>query len=214
MSLTDRVTSILIGTGSLISGSSAPAVDEVFTPGEEGWDSLIVHYAHRVATLTGEQIAAAYPQGAQLGTRKFWITSAKPVRKGPGLWFAEVAFKGWASTKPYKISVGATAENQTAEPATIDSVLYNRVSIHQNNPTIRVSYLVENYTALATNQVGTSQSPPASIATPLEIWTSLADPVYHYPNGWVLMSREPDVIPGATPALVTDTYKWIRAWTP
>ena len=46
------------------------------------------------------------------------------------------------------------------------------------------------------------------------VWDFLTLYVWHWPQGWVLMSSEQDRLPGATPALVTDNYKFIRDKTP
>jgi hypothetical protein len=216
MSFTDRTLGIFIGISPGLAGSSTPAVDEFLDPSEDGWDTLTIHYLHRVATLTPEACAAAYPRGSQLGSRKFWITNAKPVRKGPGIWFAEVTFKGWASTKPIKVRVGSAAEQQQAENVEIISVgTFAKAQIHQNTPTLTISYLVENAeTSGQTDNVGSAVTPPVTIDTPPNFWTSLDPYLYHFPNGWVLMGSDQDRLPGCLAALVSDTYKYIQAATP
>jgi hypothetical protein len=218
MSFTDRHTTILIGVGDWLDGEETPAIDEVLNPSEEGWDTLVVSYIHRVPELTPEDCATTYPQGAQLGTRKFWITSAKPVRRAPGVWIAEVSFKGWAGEKPVKVRVGSAAEQQQAENVEIIEVgTFAKAQIHQNTPTITISYLVEDVTdelVEMTSKVGSAQTPPETIDTPPNFWTSLDPFLYHFPNGWVLMGSDQDRLPGTTAALVSDTYKYIQAATP
>lgn len=231
MSLTDRNLSILAchpllmtGGVTLAGGQNAVEDDEEATLSEEGWDSLRKSYVMARANLTAENLAAMFPQGAQLASRKWWITGARPVRLAPGLWRADVDFKGWAATKAAKIRVGSSAEQQSGEnvraPAYVgDTVgtVYAKVQTHENAPTIAATYLVEDITASGvakTDKVGTAQTPPVTVAVPDSVWGFLTEFVWHWPQGWVLMSSEQDRLPGTNAALVTDSYKFIRDKTP
>jgi hypothetical protein len=211
-----RFQSIIIGSPEITGSDAFIPLEETPSLNSEGWDDLVISYATKRASLTAEELADEFPPGTQLGSRKFWVTSATRKCPAHGIWIAEVHFKGWAADKPAKFSVGAAAENQSNNrPTEIFGVgVFEKVSIHQNTPTLRASYLVEDYTTAPTAEVGTARTPPLAIDTPPEAWTSLAEFVYHWPNGWVLMSSEPDLLPGCTAALVTDTYKFIRAYTP
>jgi hypothetical protein len=158
--------------------------------------------------------------GAKLGTRKWWITSARPQRKAPGLWLAQVDLKGWASTKDAKIKVSSTAETQSGENVYAPnggggSILVPKVETHESAPTVSVTYLVENISSSGkTDDVGTAQTPPVTVPVSASVWNSLSSFIYHWPNGWVLMGTDQDRIPGTSVALVTDQYKYIRQITP
>lgn len=216
---------ILIGGDALADAEVGVLVDELLSPSEEGWDELTEYYFHRVPKFTTGELATLYPRGAQRGTETFWITNARPVRQGPGLWIVEVTYKGWDAAKPIKVRIGSAAEQQTAENVTITDELgdpigtFAKVQIHQNTPTISVTRLSEDIendgmTAL----VGTAQYPPweAIVDAPPNFWYSLDPYLYHYPNGWVLMGSDCDELPGTIPrvGLITDTYKFIQDVSP
>jgi hypothetical protein len=221
MSFLTRQTSYLIGTGTVF--SDAPTlVDEEVDLTEEGWDTLALKYALRRATYTAEACAAHFPPGTQIGSRKFWITSAKPFRVAAGFWLAEVTCKGWAATKPAKVRIGAAADMQSGKDVTAPSpgggsALYADLQTVENTPTVAVTYLAENLnTTSNTDDVGRPKSLPGGITVPVavSIWTALADPIYHYPNDWVLMGSEQDRLAGTDVGLVTDNYRYIRPLSP
>jgi hypothetical protein len=221
MSLTDRKLAWLISDSTPFLTGTPVVLNEVPTINNDGWDLLVRTEVRRRATFTPEEVAAAYPVGGRLGTRNWWLTAAKPTKIAPGVWKVESSFKGWAATKPAVIRVGANADQQSGENIrapdhvgdTVGSV-YAKVETHENMPTIAVSYLVETIGTGRTAEVGTAQTLPVTIAVPATVWTFLTEFVYHWPNGWVLMSSEQDRLPGTTAALVTDNYKYVREKTP
>lgn len=221
MSLTTRHTALLIGEGTVFS-STPTLVDENPALSEEGWDSNTLTYAARRASLTAEECAALFPIGAQIGSRKWWITGAKPQRAAPGFWLIEVACKGWGATKPAKVKVGAAAESQSGKNVTAPngsggSALYASVATHENTPTLSVSYLAENLDTVSnTDEVGKAKAIPGDITIAIadSVWTSLPEFTYHWPNGWVLMGSSQDRLPGTDVGLVTDDYRYVRDKTP
>ena len=221
MSFTDRNRSIIIGTGSLMTGTLTKG-DEEPTINNEGWDSLRITFFKRVATLTAEDAAGMFPIGAQLGSRKWWVSGAVPVQIAPGFFKIVVDHKGWAATKPAKITVGSNANQQGGSniraPRYVgDTVgaIYAKAETHEPMPDITVSYLVANVDAEdQTEKVGTAVTPPVTITVPPTVWDFLTEYVYHWPNGWVLMGSAQDRLPGSPAALVTDSYQFIREKTP
>jgi hypothetical protein len=232
MSFTTRHTGHLIAHPTLFTGGitlpggqNAIADDETPTLTEDGFDTLRKPYILPRATLTPEDLATLFPQGAQLGTRKWWLTTATPTRLGPGLWRADVEFKGWATTKPAKIRIGTTAAQQSAQnilaptgPSPAPNALYAlyaKVATQEATPSITATYLVENTTTTHnTDKVGRPLTPPVTIALAPSIWDFLTQYVWNWPQGWVLSGSEQDRLPGTAVALVTDTYQYIRPITP
>lgn len=221
MSFTTRLRSILIGTGTVFTDTPT-LVDEKPDLTEEGFDTLTLTYAMRRAALTAENCAALFPQGSQIGSRKFWIVSARPQRVAAGFWLAEVVCKGWAATKPAKVRVGAGAETQggknvNAPTGLGGTALYASVQTRENAPTVNVSYLAENLNTTAnTNKVGQAFAIPVGITVEVaaSVWTTLSTYTYNWPNGWVLMASEQDRIPGTAVGFVTDSYLYVREKTP
>ena len=221
MSFTSQHASILIGPSSVLGGALVKLTEEP-SLSNEGWDTLTVTYAQRVAFCTAEALAALFPVGARLGTRTWWIAAAQISSAYAGLQIYTVTFRGWAGAKPAKITVGSAAdqsggENVRAPQYEGDAVgaIYAKVQTHENMPTVTVAYLSENVaTSAQTAQVGKKQTPPTFIQVPETVWAMLTVYVYHWPSGWVLMGSEQDRLPGTVAALVTDTYKYIREKTP
>lgn len=205
----------IIGSTEALVPETYIVLDEKPTLNAEGWDDMVITYYTLRPTLTAEELAADFPLGTQLGERKWWVVGSRPECLGPGVWKAEVQFKGWAYTKPQKISVGSAAEQQSAENITIGGEgTFSRVSVQENTPTMNVTYLVEDWTTAPTNFVGTAVTPPDAVDVPDSFWDYLPEFTFHYPYGWVLMSCEPDRLQGCDAALVKMTYKYIRAITP
>jgi hypothetical protein len=227
MSLTTRHTSLIIGLAERLGDGGKHLVGEEPNLTNEGWDSLSQIYTVRAATLTAESLAALFPIGAQLGTRKWWLTGAKPTERAPGFWTVAADYKGWAATKPAVIRVGAAANQQTASnvlaPTGVGAGMatFEKLETNQNQPTITVSYLVADITASTggtpvslTSKVSTRLTPPVTIDVPDNVWGSLTPFLYHWPNGWILMSSAQDRLPGTLAAAVTDTYQYVQAVSP
>jgi len=219
MSFTDRQTSILI-SGAAAFATTPTAVEEIPEINDEGWDSLAVTYTLQKATLTAEDLAKLFPIGTRLDNRFWWVVSVRPKLLARGLWLITVNYKGWALAKPIKVNVGCSADQQSGTNITTPKGTYSKVETHEPGLTISVSYLVEDVDSKTpavssmTKKVGTEVEPPISITVPESVWAYLNLFVYHFPNGWVLMSTEQDRLAGTTAALVKDAYKYIRDKTP
>lgn len=236
-----RHTTLLIG-GSDASGSFFAGTPTLLTEApdisESGWDSLTATYALRVADLTAESIAALWPIGRQLGSRNWWVAGSKPACVAPGVWTAEIKYKGWAAMKPCKINHGTAVDSQSGtnifapvpHPGS-GSVSYPKVATFESTPTISLTYLSANVEAgwpvmpslpnlLVGRQRTTALTDPVTGATitwpPLapSVWDFLTESVYHWPNGWILMDLQTDILPGTRAGLVTESYKYIRAISP
>lgn len=211
----ERFGSRIIGLPEIMDTTDLIPLDENPVQNEEGWDTLTITYATKRPSLTAEELAALFPIGTQLGGRMWWVTGSKPSCVAQGLWKAEVSFKGWASEKPAKITAGSAAEQQSAENIEISGVgTLAKVSVNENTPTMRVSYLVPNWTSAPTDEVGTPRTPPSAVAVAATVWDYLTVFTYHFPNGWVLMGSNLDRLPGCSAALVSDDYKYIRPISP
>jgi hypothetical protein len=195
---------------------------EEYTPAASGFETLVRYYYVRTTEIDDAILQVHFPIGGQLGFRTWWILHPHPKQIAPGFWEIAVTFKGWAGTKQPVITVGASAESQSATnvkfPRYIgDTVgkIFQKAQTHENLPTMRVSYLVENVQEeKQTEKVGTALDPPVELAVPPSIWNFLNKYVYHWPNGWVLMESAQDRLPGCNAAFVTDSFRYIRTYTP
>ena len=207
--------------GGFLGGSPVLLTEEV-SASAEGWDSLTQNHAIRAATLSAEALAALYPIGTQLAGRNWWLTGCRPTPVAPGVFTFELAFKGWAATKPVKLTWGTQAEQQTAENVGVPNGLggtavYAKVATHESAPTFTASYLSATATAagaMPSMMVGRPHTRAGAPPVPDTVWGSLAKFVFHWPNGWTLMDLGVDILPGTTAGLVTESYKYIRDKSP
>lgn len=222
MSLLDRYTSIIIADPALMDGQWH-AGEETGSSAAFGWDSLSIPYRKLSATpLTPELARADFLSGTKLGTRNFWVQNiGMPVHRGGGLWEVTVNYKGLSHivgvvTAPQRLIVttNASGNEQSVSPAIINGISLDQVSIHQNSITATARYIVIAGDVGQSENVGTAQTPPNPPASPPSFWLSIADPVYHYPNGWVLMSSDVEPLPGTGVGIVTDNYQYIQEFTP
>lgn len=213
-----------LGSGTVtIGGQAMVEDDEEVQLSEFGWDTMKKPYFMKRASLTAEQTAALFPLGSRLGSRNWWIVGAVPVRVAPGIFRVDVALKGWASSKPAKVRVGATAQQQSAENVEVGAeqgypsgAIMAKVETHENLPSFSVTYLTADADDL-TETVGREDTTPAvDVPVPDSVWDYLTTYTFHWPNGWVHMGSDQDRIPGTSPAvaMVTDSFQFIREKTP
>lgn len=236
MSLFPRHTTLIIGgsaeAGSFLAGAPTLLAEQP-TLTADGWDSLAATFALRCASLPAEALAALWPIGAQYGERNWWVTGARPTCVADGVWTADVDFKGFASTKPISITWGSSADTYKSTKPDPPSGMtdpdklaawanYMAVETTEANPTFTHKYITTDVSAapseggVPTNSLGAALT-AAALSQPTvgdSRWASLSKYVYHWPNGWVLMSVTADILPGTSVALVSETYKYVPAITP
>lgn len=161
----------------------------------------------------------------QAGTRHWWVVAARAAPIARGIWRAEISLKGIAGPRPYKIRFGAAAKTSSAKALTASGGAdyrlppvgtYPKLATAVSEPTISVTYLSPHlgYDALALVGHSPTAPPLDGLPTMLDIWTGLADSVFHWPNGWVLTASEQDRLIGCSAALVTDTFKYTPTNSP
>lgn len=218
MSLLVRTEGVLLGASPAFMAGAAELVSEVPQITETGWDTLTQTWAVRRASLTAEELAAAYPAGTQIIGRNWWLTGATPGQHFPGLHLFDLTFKGWAGNKPVKLDWSTAADSQTAENIGVttggSTTYYARVATLESAPAFTASYLVTNYSSLPSNSVGRPATRAGAPPVPASVWDYLTRFTYHWPNGWVLMDLSADILPGTTVALARASYRYIRDKTP
>lgn len=184
----------------------------------DGWDDLTVEVAiFNSVPISAEALAAAFPIGQQLGARKFFFQGAVgPIWRGGGIWTATLTYKGLAGSKPVVVDYGTSADEQSGENVATPDGPKARVSASENTPTANVRFATEDASALAAamDEVGTNVTPPSAPAVAPSVWNFITDFTYHYPHGWVLVSRALTRLPGTNCGLVQDSYKYVREITP
>ncbi|MEI6606026.1 MAG: hypothetical protein WCP35_11995 [Verrucomicrobiota bacterium] len=231
-----RHTTVLIGgsaeSGSFLAGTPTLLTEQP-TLTQDGWDSLTATFALRCASLTAEALAAIWPIGTQYGERNWWVTGSRPTCIAPGVWTAAVDYKGFAAAKPTSITWGSSADiykstnpgppvGMTDPDKLAAWASYMSVETTEANPTFTHKYITTNVSATPeeggppTSSLGASLIAAAMNQPTVgdSRWANLTKYVYHFPNGWVLMSVTADILPGTSVALVTETYKYVPSITP
>lgn len=141
-----------------------------------------------------------------------WGQQAAFERRGQNVWVAQVQCRGMLNpTRPKLRHIQAQGEIMQVEDALLPGqpAAIPRVQCIQRTITVELSYLATTQpnTALVGTKLAPENAPPA----PDNLFTSLpADKsVYHYPNGWILMARPYETLPGVPNAyLVRDVFVW------
>lgn len=123
--------------------------------------------------------------------------------------------KGRISNK-VKLRRFATEVTHTVDEVQIGANLFGRTEVTDGAPGIEITQFVFGSDP-NTNLVGTAQTPSPAPAIPSALWASIADPTYHYPNGWVLVSADTDELPGVSASIAhlsIQRYEYRWAWTP
>lgn len=204
-------------------------LDEVPDLPGDGWDTLKRKYLIRDSGRKDLRVAMAYwfPRATKDADLNFWITDTTGRKYTGGVHVVDVTLRGIYSARGYKISTSAavatqSAENVYAPGAEISpgvpgpGVLRSKIEVAENQLTCDVSYISLG-AAPRTHLTGRNVTPPDAPTPPTSWWEWLADPTYHDPHGWTLMSSDGDGLPGVslgTVSLVIDRYQFIHEKSP
>ncbi len=222
MPLTNRYPGGLLVMGDGLAEGTPELLDETPELTNDGWDYLKQKWLVIDRSVSGPAAVAAahFPRGNQLAGLNMWFTSATPRSHGRACYIVETTAAGILSARGYKISTSAAAASQSAENTTTPpyppGVLRSKLEVVENQVTCDVSYISLG-AGPRTHLTATALEPPEPPPTPTSGWTWLADPTYHYPNGWVLMASDGDGLPGVPHSdicLVVDRYQYIHALSP
>ena len=143
----------------------------------------------------------------------YMSATAEPVVKGH-VWKVTAPLKGISIDKPFKWIVRGQHEKQSVSQGLYPGIIAP-VPLESNQGLIGVTCIwVSVGSVPSTDVVGTNITPDFNPGVPENIWSSLSNPVNVYPYGWVLDSREPDIIPGTDCCLVTDQYTYYQRYKP
>jgi hypothetical protein len=197
----------------------ARLVTEEPVEAEAGWDSM--ERVHVIRALNSTEALELIPaRGAQLDGQNLWVTSRRIRRSAADIYEARSVCQGMISDRGYKASI--TAAGQTVSITDFYfaeegiTTRYSKAQVLEQNPAVALQYIVVGARP-DTTIVGTASEPPEAYrpGTKTPIWASLATPTFHYPYGWLLLSRDVEGLAGVTGVwLVTDRYQYQTKFTP
>lgn len=184
---------------------------------ESGWDVLSAVYVKDYGTfnIAPHTVANEWNIGQQLSAfGNFWAVKIKPKCLGAGIWAVDITANGLSAERPLKVNLQASVDQQSRDD--VDTgVLYGvaDVAVLEAAPVIEAEY-IQIGGVPPTVEVGTAGTPPISMTVRDSVWTTLADPRVHIPNGWVLQDLPVDKIPGQSVWLIKEVWKYVFEFSP
>jgi hypothetical protein len=178
---------------------------------ESGWDVLVATYITHRPTATAHQIANAWSIGQSIGGQ-FWVVKVRPRQLAGGFWLVELTCHGIAAARGPKITGGTATEQQQQKNVATPKGTFDKVTTLESAPTVELEYIALN--GAPTYRVGMQGTPGTAVAVRPSVWTTLDDPLYHFPNGWVLMDLPWDRIPNTFVTLYKERWQYIYPFSP
>lgn len=184
-------------------------------PTDSGFDTISVSLAKdfRAGGTNGLAIARQFPIGRRIGASNFWITGCKPRLIAGGIWGCDLQGKGLVATRPIKVSGGTGVEQQSTENYVFVPGVggTNRLQTLEITPTVNVEYI--SFNPPATNQVGQAGYSPYVTAVRNSVWTSLSNPLVHFPFGWVMVDMQWEKLSGVNVWLIKEVWQYIYRYS-
>lgn len=209
--------SIALVLSNLTPGSLTKSPREKLMLGDPGEpDRLQLCYEGLISTT--EDVASSYAVGTDMSTPAryagtWYAERAVPKFNGP---FVQVYVDcvGLYTSKPNRVRYLSTVENQNAENVTISSTVYPKVDARILSVGCEIDTVLVG-SSPDMSAVGDNVTPSPAPSVRSSDWTSIADPVYHYRNGWVLDDIRTQNLAGLTNVwLATYVYSYVYPWSP
>ncbi len=196
---------------------------------EEGFDELVT--THAVLSSLGAQeavLAAFFPKGKPYGSATMWLVKASARAATPGLWIAEITWKGRFGpavryTRRYDAQVkqasmsNAQVVAPTGYPFTYPAGSY-AATANEGALTVRTSYVtttMPDFSKVSETVYSGNPLPagyPALPDPPASKFLGIPEPAYNYPAGWVLDARPTESIRDISGAEVCWHVQDIHTW--
>jgi hypothetical protein len=143
----------------------------------------------------------------------WWAANIRARRKAGNIWIAEVGCKGLLDPRGIKVRGRSSVEQQSAENVGVPGAgTRKKVQVLESSPTVELEYI--SFSEPPTRRVGLTGYPLITPATRQSVWSSLEDPVYHYPNGWVMVDIDWEKLVGANVWLIREIWAKIFPFSP
>lgn len=188
----------------------------------EGWDTLHLTVAAELTTgLNSQDLATRWQAGTKpTGWDSMYVVSSRPRCILGALYAYDLTCHGLLAPQELKLRISAASDQQQAETISVPGVgLVRRLQVDESSPTVEILYARDDGpgpTDLVGGPVSTSTAAFLNATAPprTSVWASLPDPLYHYPNGWVLDAVDSDNIPGTTVHFVRERCRYQHTYSP
>lgn len=174
---------------------------------DSGWDGLsrkVVGHAS-----SEDDALASWPVGTAISGMNMWVANAKARCLGADIYAVELSCKGLFAERPLKVS-GRSATEQQQGDAILgpDWTGAQRAVVKEAAPSVNIEYIIIGGEP-PTNLVGTNGTPDYAPAVRASVWATVADPLYHFPAGWVFDGIDWEYGPGNHACLVKEAWNYI-----
>jgi hypothetical protein len=209
-------------------GSAWECLKEEISATEEGWDVMNAVFIkdYGATVKTSHQVAAEWTIGLRVfEDQDFWVVGVHPSCLGGNIWQVEITAHGMMTGRPFKIRIHSSAESQSFTDVSVGppfwphAVFVNKGTVLEAQPTIHASYVLIGQEP-PTDRLGRAgaeyQVPPLDLPVRPSVWTSIVNPTFHFPHGWVFADLDVDRLSGTdTPvSLVTEIWNYRYLATP
>lgn len=189
--------------------------EERRTTSPTSWDTLKRTYLLDTNRDIDSALAAYFGEGsAHPRYPQMFIERADPIPQGNGIYEIVVDWKGILADKGYRRTVKAFGETSNGE--NIGSALggaypsfIKKIKVEQPLLSVETTYITTGVPDVTGVKKPVSTFPdgfPTLPTPPTQVWTSITDPTYVYPSGWILDSREPNQLNRTQLYMVTDRH--------
>jgi hypothetical protein len=182
---------------------------------EDGFDELTRHLVVSAANIAAAK--ALFTKGSPDSEEtSMFLSQVNPRDFLPGSGFVEcdIVFKGLSRDKPGKWKWITLSERNSYKSIIFAGYLSTYGAGDVAEP--RVGAVVRYVTTTEPDMsvVGTQLDPDNEPAVPGSLWDLIPDKIVNIPKEWVLDSRNPDQVAGASVWLVEDTFSFYQAVKP
>jgi hypothetical protein len=183
---------------------------------DAAWDTAVLHRVVRAESAQSARellsLGSEPPTGGPTGHMYLMERHARRLRWQ--VYEAEYHFKGFLNAKEnYRVRPRGWSEKQSM-PLGLYPGQTTPVPLESAQHLLGITVTYAALTIPAVNDLGSNATPPVLSTAPTNIWSSIPNPIHTYPFGWVLDTREPEILPGKTICLVTDAYVYYHRYKP
>jgi hypothetical protein len=180
-----------------------------------GWDTLKRSYLVDVSGNLDDVLQTNYTVGlAHSKYPQMFIVDRRPEDQGGGIYEIEVEWKGIINSKGYRRDAKILGESSTGENIEVGlggdyPAFVKTLEIEQPVLSVETTYMQSGFPDLTAVKKPVGSLPggfPALPTPPTQVWSSITDPTYVYPAGWVLDDRSTTQLPGTSLYQITDRH--------
>ena len=193
-----------------------PISDPEINIAESGWDTYAQRFLLLLSGVTiSDSLAAHFPSWVGHPTySNMYLSPPKVQSIGANAWEIDCEWKGEFQPRGYRRTAKILGETSTGENITVGlggdyPAFVSKLKIEQPVLSVETTYIQAGFPDLTEVKKPIGALPggfPALPTPPSQIWSSITDPTYVYPAGWVLDDRDTNQLGASVLYEVTDRH--------